>query len=226
MRVLTPYKWHTGKLSAPVRLAVVSDLHNEAYDDILPMLEGADALLVPGDIANRYKQAWDTGVAFLKDAARLLPVFFTVGNHETKLSGYRSLLSDVEATGAVTLINAHQRFGDIWIGGWYPPDIVREPDMLNEFEALEGCKVLMCHKPNYHKKYLAGRDIDLVVAGHAHGGQVRVFNQGLFSPGQGPLPRYTRGVACGNMVISAGAGNPNRLPRWNNPTEVLMITID
>ena len=65
-RKVTPYEWSTGKLSHPVRLMVVSDLHDEPYDDILPMLQGADALLVPGDISDSYRGHFDAGVAFLR----------------------------------------------------------------------------------------------------------------------------------------------------------------
>ena len=68
--------------------------------------------------------------------------------------------------------------------------------------------------------------MDLVVAGHAHGGQIRIGNQGLYAPGQGLFPRYTRGLADGRMIISAGAGNPAGAPRWGNPCEVLRITLD
>ena len=64
------------------------------------------------------------------------------------------------------------------------------------------------------------------MAGHAHGGQIRVAGRGVFSPGQGLFPRYTCGVVDGRMVISAGAGNPVHLPRWGNPCEVLRITLD
>ena len=69
-RLLTPYRIHTGKLTRPVDFAVVSDLHDEAYDDLWPMLEGADALLVPGDVCDRYRQSSERGAAFLREAAR------------------------------------------------------------------------------------------------------------------------------------------------------------
>ena len=75
-------------------------------------------------------------------------------------------------------------------------------------------------------KYLRSRTVDLVVAGHAHGGQIRLAGRGVFSPGQGLFPRYTYGVVDGRMVMSAGAGNPVHLPRWGNPCEVLRITLD
>ena len=226
MRVLTQYAFHTGKTAAPIDFAVVSDLHNEAYDDLWPLIEGADALLVPGDISNRYHQATDTGLMFLREAARLMPVFFSVGNHETRQQRYSDLLSAVWDAGAQVLVNRFVPFRDVFIGGCYPPKIVGVPDMMDDFEKLPSAKVLLCHKPNHYMEYLRNRDVDLVVAGHAHGGQIRIGNQGLYAPGQGLFPRYTRGLADGRMIISAGAGNPAGVPRWGNPCEVLRITLD
>lgn len=227
MRVLTEYTHHTnGKLSRPIRLAVVSDLHNEPYEDIFPMIEGADALLVPGDVSDRYHQEYERGAAFLADASKRLPTFFSPGNHETRQQRYHPMLRRFERTGATLLINHFVRFGEIWIGGWYRPDVVHRPDMLNRFERQEGAKVLLCHKPEAYIKYMRDRDIDLVVAGHAHGGQIRFLNHGVYSPGQGLFPKYTRGVVDNRLIISAGAGNPARMPRWGNPPEILMITLD
>ena len=104
--------------------------------------------------------------------------------------------------------------------------ILRLLRAADQFEKLDGVKVLLCHKPEHYIKYLRTRALDLVVAGHAHGGQIRVAGRGVFSPGQGLFPRYTYGVVDGRMVISAGAGNPVHLPRWGNPCEVLRITLD
>lgn len=224
-RKLTEYKFHTGKLSAPVKLAVVSDLHDEPCDDIWPMIEEADALLVPGDVANRYRKTFDRGISFLREAATRLPTFFSIGNHETKLKTYQVFLDCAEKTGAEILINRYVQFGEIWIGGWYPSEIVGVPDMMDDFEHLPGCRVLMCHKPNHYVNYLVEKDVDLVVSGHAHGGQICIGGQGFYAPGQGIMPRYTRGLYHERMIVSAGAGNPCRMPRWNNPCEVLMITL-
>ena len=135
-RKLTKYHIHTGRLTRPVDFAVVSDLHDEAYDDLWPMLDGADALLVPGDVCDRYRQSSARGVAFLKEAAGRLPTFFSLGNHETRQKQFRLLVGDLERTGAEVLINRYVRFGECWIGGWYPPSIVREPDMMDQFEKL------------------------------------------------------------------------------------------
>lgn len=226
MRRVAYYEHHTGKLSKPLTLAVVSDLHNEPYDDIFPLIKDADALLVPGDISDRYRQEWERGIAFLTDAVRRFPTFFSLGNHEVKQEDYAKLKKALYHTGAEILINRHVRFGEVFIGGWYDPQVVKEPERLSALEREEGGRILLCHKPEEYWKRMRSRDFDLVVAGHAHGGQIRLGNQGIYAPGQGLFPRLTRGVVEHRLIISAGAGNPVRMPRWGNPCEVLLIRMD
>ena len=98
--------------------------------------------------------------------------------------------------------------------------------MLSDMEAEPGVKVLMCHRPEDYIRYLRGSRVDLVLSGHAHGGQIRLGGQGLYAPGQGFFPKYTHGVADGRMIISAGASNPSPVPRIGNPREVLLIELD
>ena len=144
MRNLTSYELHTGKLKKPVIFGVVSDLHDEPYDDLWPLLAGCDALLVPGDVVNRYTQTSARGIAFLREAARRMPTFFSLGNHETKTKQFQALMQALNGTGAEILVNRYVPFGACWIGGWYDPEIVRQPDCMDEFERLPGCRVLLC----------------------------------------------------------------------------------
>ena len=112
-----------------------------------------------------------------------------------------------------------------WRSDPTPPDPKLE--WLSEFEKQDGCRILLCHHPEYYPTYLADRNIDLVFSGHAHGGQWRLFGRGLIAPGQGLFPRLTSGVhpgAHGKLVISRGMGNGTWIPRINNPCEVVIIT--
>ena len=111
----------------------------------------------------------------------------------------------------------------------YPPD----SSWLEDFERQEGYKILLSHHPEYwclREPMLRNRKIDLVISGHAHGGQWNVKGRGIYSPGQGFLPKYTSGVhdgPHGKMIISRGIHNPyRRLPRWGNPCEVIYIQIN
>ena len=225
LRIVTDYSWHTGKLSKPVQLIVVSDLHDDRYEDILPLLSEADALLMPGDLAVAYWQQYDRAIAFLDIAAGILPTFVGVGNHEMRLKDFPVFMQRVEDTGAKFLFNTWQRLGELVIGCWYRPYRYGNEAFLSAYEAEEGCRVLMCHRPEDYLQYLQNADADLVLSGHAHGGQIRLFGRGLYASGQGIFPRHTRGVA-GRMIISAGASNRVPVPRWNNPCEILRIALD
>lgn len=226
MRKLTVYPWHTGRLKRPVRLLVVSDLHDGPYEDILPLFRDADALLIPGDVVNRYSQRYSRGLDFLRAAADRLPTFFGVGNHEMRLKTLPAFRKAAEATGVTLLFNSYARLGELAVGCWYRPQWYGQPDMLPALEAEEGVRILMCHRPEDYMHSLRDAQVDLVLAGHAHGGQIRVAGRGLYAPGQGLLPRYTHGVVDGRMIVSAGAGNPVPVPRWGNPCEVLRIDLD
>ena len=92
------------------------------------------------------------------------------------------------------------------------------------FAAQEGFRLLMCHHPEYYARYVKPYDIDLTLAGHAHGGQVQLFGQGLYSPGQGILPRLTHGFyEQGKLLVSRGMTNSARAPRINNPCELILL---
>jgi len=121
-------------------------------------------------------------------------------------------------------------------GGRYPdreddPHYVH-PDpfaaWLEDFERQEGYKILLCHHPEYwrlREPFLAERAIDLVLSGHAHGGQVRLFGRGIYAPGQGLFPRYTGGVYENRLVVSRGLSNTTIFPRLFNPPEVVFIRL-
>ena len=73
----------------------------------------------------------------------------------------------------------------------------------------------------YYFNLQTGRE--LVLSGHAHGGQWQFFGHGVWAPGQGWWPRYTKGVYVGRLVVSAGLSNTTWVPRICNPTEVVYI---
>lgn len=110
----------------------------------------------------------------------------------------------------------------------YPTD----SKWLDDFEQAEGYKILLSHHPEYwslREPMLKDKKIDLVLSGHAHGGQWRLMGRGVIAPGQGLFPKYTSGVhqgPYGSMVISRGLSNPYRtVPRIGNPCEVVYVQL-
>ena len=108
---------------------------------------------------------------------------------------------------------------------------IREKTGVEEIQALvspDVCSVLLAHHPERIWDY-ARTGVDLVLSGHAHGGQVRLFGHGLYSPDQGVQPRYTSGVYTSGktkLYVSRGAGNHSFLPpRIFNRPEIDLITL-
>lgn len=102
-----------------------------------------------------------------------------------------------------------------------------ETDWLPSFTSQPGYKIILSHHPEYY--HFIPASVDLILSGHAHGGQIRMYNPfkrewiGTWSPGQGWWPRYTKGVYEGRLVVSAGLSNTTWVPRLFNPTEVVYI---
>lgn len=158
---------------------------------------------------------------FLREAGKIAPLYLSLGNHDRYF--LPEDISVIRESGTVLLDNrdTEVRVRDVRlrIGG-----LSSEPDFdwLDEFSRKDGYKILLCHHPEYYS-FLKDRDISLILSGHAHGGQIRIFGRGIYAPGQGVLPKYTRGVYDGRMVVSAGCVNTASVPRWGNHCEVVMI---
>ena len=115
---------------------------------------------------------------------------------------------------------------------WRPRMQETDYAWLDTFVKVPRYRILLSHHPEYwclEEPILINRNIDLVLSGHAHGGQFRLFGQGFFAPGQGWFPKYTSGIhrgKYGRMIISKGMANTVRIaPRLFNPTEVVYIEV-
>lgn len=227
------------KKGKPDLIAVCGDMLNaritgsSIYDEL------------PG--GNRHLKNADHARAFLKYAAGIAPVFFTTGNHELYFD--EEDREQLKEFGVVFLDNTFVRYKDLVIGGLSSPYSVlagtgksrnsEESDFrwkkifdsvrlswLEEFETKGGYKILLCHHPELYERYLKQHEsIDLILSGHTHGGQIRLFGQGLFAHGQGWLPKYTGGLYDGRLIITRGLANTTWIPRIGNPKELVFVTL-
>ena len=224
-------------VSGPFSAVFLSDLHECEPGPVLSVLRGLspDVIFVGGDFVHG-ENACKNGKQILKEAARLAPLFASVGNHE-KGAGL-SLSPFFREIGGTLLDNSFTVFRGITVGGLssgYSPGAKQgsrketpAPDLafLSRFAAEPGVKILLSHHPEYYPDYIRPLPVDLTLSGHAHGGQWRFFGHGVFAPGQGFFPKYTSGCYDGGrLLVSRGLGNKSPVPRLFNPTEIVSIRI-
>ena len=126
--------------------------------------------------------------------------------------------------------------------GLADPDFTVKGDMFGEVPAMVSTKlenlndgegggytILLSHRPELFETYV-GSGIDLVFAGHAHGGQFRLpFIGGVVAPNQGLFPEYDAGLytdGSTNMVVSRGIGNSIIPLRFNNRPEIVLVELN
>jgi predicted MPP superfamily phosphohydrolase len=208
---------------------VASDLHSAPFDDVLEDFSRCDAVLIPGDLVDRHRRNNENAFRFLEVVPEIVPVFYSLGNHERKLRRNREeYLEKAEKSRVNLLRDESVRFRGICIGG--VTSVAGEPDtaFLDRFEKEDGYRLLLCHHPEVYRDYVSGRDIDLTLCGHAHGGQIQIAGQGLYAPGQGLFPKLTHGLYDGGkLLVSRGMTNgaKPRIPRIGNPCELIILNL-
>lgn len=232
---------HSGRITSPVTFAVCPDFHNGDVDLTLAACQGADAILIVGDLVDRHDRrtnGFDNAVRFLNEAPTVAPVFYAIGNHERKLKTLADYWPHVERSRVTVLDDAFVDFGGIVLGGLssirvgkeehkLPLQLVEKKPFLRAMSEQPGFKLLMCHHPEYFPTAVLNRDIDLTVAGHAHGGQVRIGRQGIYSPGQWLFPKLTSGFYYNDrLLVSRGVANATWAPRINCACEVIMLHLE
>ena len=226
-RRIVHYTFRSEKIRAPLHFAVATDLHSMPFDDVMGEMTASDAVLLPGDLVDRHSGDHREAARFLDTVPGMVPVFYSIGNHERKYPYAEEWYALVRQSKAVLLDNDCTHFRDICIGGlsssW---DHRGDTAFLERFEHENGYRLLMCHHPEMYRTDVAGRDIDLTLCGHAHGGQINIGGIGLYAPGQGFFPKLTGGVYDGGkMLLSRGMTNGAFLPRINNPCELIILEL-
>ncbi len=231
------------------RIVQISDLHNAEFGEnnekLLLMLKQADAdiIAITGDMIDSRNTDIDVAISFAQKAVNIAPVYYVNGNHESRVLGeYEKLKQGLTDAGVNILENSS---ADITIGdeaitliGINDPtfrmDIVDDTmeqniahQLVNVIPDNDNYKVLLAHRPEYFDVY-AGK-VDLVLSGHAHGGQFRIpFIGGLVAPGQGFFPEYYEGSHIKEnteMIVSRGIGNSIIPFRINNKPEIIVAEL-
>ncbi|MBQ7851151.1 MAG: metallophosphoesterase, partial [Clostridia bacterium] len=165
----------SARIAEPLTLAFVSDLHDGPFDELLPVLGQCDAILIGGDLVDRHSRGYRRAVEFLSAAPELAPTFYAVGNHERKHPLLQEYWPHVEASRVTVLDDGFVPFRGILLGGLSSrADVRAEIPFVAEMARQPEFRLLMCHHPEYYRRHVRPHAIDLTLAGHAHGGQVRL----------------------------------------------------
>ena len=231
------------------RIVQVSDLHNSEFGEnnekLITMLKKADAdiIAITGDMIDSRNTNVDVALTFVKEAVKIAPTYYVNGNHESRVpEEYEKLQKGLVEAGVTILENSS---ADITIGdetitliGINDPtfrmelvDDTMEQNIAHQLASVipdnENYKVLLAHRPEYFDVY-AGK-VDLVLSGHAHGGQFIIpFVGGFVAPGQGLFPEYYTGSYIKEnteMIVSRGIGNSIIPFRVNNKPELVVAEL-
>lgn len=213
-----------------------------------------DMIVLTGDLVDSNHTNVDRAVQFVNEIVKMCPVYYVTGNHEYWLekSEYDELMDGLVSAGVVVLDNQvveisrgdakfrlvgldDRSLADGTLEALLSDESIRnnqaeqkEETADNEDSGEKELTVVLAHEPQYLARY-AGTGVDLVLSGHAHGGQFRLpFVGGIVAPDQGFLPGYTAGEYYMNgteMIVSRGLGNSVIPVRLFNYPEIVCVEL-
>ena len=230
------------------KIAVVSDLHNESFgsdnSQIIRKIEKEhpDIIAITGDLIDSSKTDIETAVALTHELIQIAPCYYVTGNHEAWIGTKFNELEEKLIAESVQILRDQviqlEKGGQtIQLAGLDDPDFTDRDSIvqqsmsqskINQMGLSEEFCILLSHRPETFEAYVE-EGVDLVLSGHAHGGQFRLpFIGGIVAPNQGVFPEYDAGIYSQNnttMIVSRGIGNSIIPIRFNNRPELVSIEL-
>ncbi len=254
---VTEYKVSSPKIKKQARVAVIADMHGFSYGrENCRLLEqvkklNPHAIFIPGDmLVSKYSGTYEVALRVLQELARIAPVYYSYGNHETRLQNpektnhalFLQYMSKVKEAG-VTVMGTESReisLGENWVQlsalelelDYYEKGriVPLEQGYLEERlpPKKEGMyQILLAHNPAYAKEYIRW-GADVTFCGHNHGGLIRIPGIGsVISPQLTWFPKYDSGrfqMEGKNVIISRGLGTHTFHIRIFDRAELLAVT--
>ncbi len=244
------------KLNDSIKVVLITDLHSTFYGENQQKLVGKideydpQVILLAGDIADD-EVPHDGTKVLLSEIGRRYPCYYVTGNHEfwtDEIEAVKDMISSygvkilsgescvITVNGQTLLLAGVDDPAGLYSDSeaYLPKEIAPQQwiDQLNTVckqNSGDSFSVLLSHRPEHAELY-SKSGFDLVVSGHAHGGQVRIpfIINGLYAPNQGLFPEYAGGLydlGKTDMVVSRGLCLDEK-PRVFNPPEIVFINIE
>lgn len=247
------YEICTEKLENNIKVVHLTDLHNSEFEKNNEKLvekikeQKPDIVCITGDLINMHSDNTNVAANLIEKLSALFPVFISFGNHESeyqymKKAALEKIFQDAGATVLdftyedIEIIGTKLRIGGFYGYGFSEDHEAakdNESSFLKEFQDTDRYKILLAHMPFswYHGESLDYWNIDLVLSGHTHGGQIRLpFIGGLYAPDIGWFPGRECGLYYSQnkknvMALSRGLGSTEIIPRLNNLPEIVVIEL-
>ena len=235
------------------RIVQISDLHNDEFGKdnkkLLALIKEIkpDIIAITGDLLDSRRTDVEKALNFASQASQIAPCYYVTGNHESRMDEeFEQLQTGMMEAGVNVLRNEKlvlkKAGSQITIAGIDDPRFVIATDKVSKMERVIGemlkeilqdvpkeeFVLLLSHRPELFKMYCE-QEVDLVLTGHVHGGQVRIpYIGGIIGPGQGILPDYDAGLYEADdtkMILSRGLGQSIVPFRVNNPPELVVLEL-
>ncbi|MBR3969634.1 MAG: metallophosphoesterase [Ruminococcus sp.] len=218
----------------------ISDLHNKNFGKEQKRIAekitelAPDIIVITGDIVDSRRTNIPKALEFAEKAAEIADTYYVTGNHEHRLDDedFEKLMNGLEQTGVKCLtdesVDIEKNGGSFVLSGFDDESLVNIEYNCPKL-AADKLNVVLAHEPQLIEDYSNHGNIDLVLTGHAHGGQFRLlFIGAVYAPDQGINPEYTEGMhkmGDTSMIVSRGIGNSALPVRLFNFPEIIKITL-
>ncbi len=237
----------------------ISDLHNIEFGEkncrLLQYVDELhpDIIVITGDLVDGEKSNFNVALNLIDELSNKYKVYHIIGNHEQKAlikkyrDKYKEYFSELDKKNIINLNNEHIEINrgnsSINLYGLVVPlscyrYLFDKKDNINidkkHVQNLLGpinkekYNILLAHTPFYFNEY-AKWGADLILAGHVHGGIIRLpFLGGLLSPNREFFPKYDLGkyeYRNSEMILTKGLGGSKVLVRVNCRPEIVKITL-
>ncbi len=245
------YTVENEKSEIPCRIVYITDLHSCSYggSDMSDLIEAVraenpDYVLFGGDIFDSRRMPDDNAMTALKALGAEFECYYASGNHEVRHGKLEEYKEKVRSCNVTVLDGQHTKMAISAVSG--TPDIYGFDDatayddmieqrahieqVIENYHFPESFNILLIHRPEHFEEY-AEMGFDLVLCGHAHGGQWRIPGvlNGIYAPGQGLFPKYAGGIykeGKTTMIVSRGLAKESTfIPRAFNRPELVVIDI-
>ncbi len=229
---ITKYSVENNDLSG-MRIVFASDFHIKTYEmgrlrKIISEINNQkpDLILLGGDYVNGHKPTMsmksDKIAKELKTLNSKYGTYAVMGNHDGWQGKYQ-IIKNLEQNGITVLENTNKDFGLFTIAG--VEDIqTGNPDIEKTLLGAGKNIILFTHNPDVFPEI--PENVILVLAGHLHGGQIKIPGRGNFMIPSKYGNKYVYGEVKehGKTIFTSKGLGTSILPvRFNCPPEIVVI---